>query len=199
MAEVVNGTPSPGLTDTPEAQEATIGMEKDSRKDPHSQGSSIVTFEPHTVKKSLGHQGVNHAGGIDAYQRVLFCTFVDTVVNYEILSEDMKDYGSIERIKLTLDTTGKTFNAYVTFSNSSDALRAFYDIRKNPKVKCKLMNVKNIWSGVSDFISSKLGVGKEDVKPRVPPPVWFVAERHLLSASPKIGQVQKFFFFLENV
>ena len=38
MAEVVNGTPSPGLTDTPEAQETTIGMDKDTRKDPHSQG-----------------------------------------------------------------------------------------------------------------------------------------------------------------
>ena len=87
MAEVVNGTPSLGLTDTPEAQEMTIGMEKDIRKDPHSQGSSIATLESyiHTVRKSLGHQGVNHAGGVDAYHRVLFCTNFDTAVNYEIL------------------------------------------------------------------------------------------------------------------
>ena len=63
MAEVVNGTPSPGLTDTPEAQETTIGMEKDMRKDPHSQGSSVAALEPYiqTVKQSLGHQGVNQA------------------------------------------------------------------------------------------------------------------------------------------
>ena len=79
MAEVANGTPSPRLTDTPEAQETTIGMEKDMRKDPHSQGSSIATLEPYTqtVKKSLGHQGINHAGGLNAYQRVLFCTNLD--------------------------------------------------------------------------------------------------------------------------
>ena len=136
MAEVVNGTPSPGLTDTPEAQVTTIGMEKDMRKDPHSQGSSIATLEPytHTVKKSLGHQGVNHAGGMDAHQRVLFCTNLDTAIDYEILYEDMKDYGNIERIRLTLDATGKTFDAYVTFSNCSDALKAFRDIRKKPKV-----------------------------------------------------------------
>ena len=79
---------------------------------------------------------------MDAYQRVLFCTNLDTAVDHEILYEDMKDYGTIERIRLTLDATGKTFDAYVTFSNSSDALKAFHDIRKNPKVKCKLMNVK---------------------------------------------------------
>ena len=170
MAEVANGTPSPVLTDTPEAQETTIGMEKDMRKDPHSQGSSIATLGPYTqtVKKSLGHQGVNHAGGLDAYQRVLFCTNLDTAVDYEILYEDMKDYGNIERIRLTLDATGKTFDVYVTFSNSSDALKAFRDIRKNPKVKCKLMNVKSIHNGVPDFIPSKLGLVKEDVKPKEP-------------------------------
>ena len=175
MAEVANGTLSPGLTDTPKAQETTIGMEKD----PHFQGSSIATLEPYTqtVKKSLGHQDVNHAGGLDAYQRVLFCINLDTAVDYEILYEDMKGYGNIERIRLTLDATGKTFDTYVTFSNSSDALKAFCDIRKNPKVKCKLMNVKNIRNGVSDFIPSKLGLVKEDVKPREPPPpMWFVAE-----------------------
>ena len=173
MAEIVNGTPSPGLTDTPEAQETTIGMEKGMRKDPHSQGSSVATLEPYiqTVKKSLGHQGVNHAGGMNAYQRVLFCKNLDTAVDYEILYEDMKNYRNIERIRLTLDATGKTFDAYVTFSNSPDALKAFRDIRKNPKVICKLMNVKNIRNGVSDFIPSKLGLVKEDVKPREPPPL----------------------------
>ena len=129
------------------------------------------------MKKSLEHQGVNHTGGMDAYQRELFCTNLDTAVDYEILYEDIKDYGNIERIRLTLDATGKTFDAYVTFSNSSDALKAVRDIRKNPKVKFKLMNVKNIWNGVSDFIPSKLGLVKEDVKPREPPPpMWFVAE-----------------------
>ena len=104
--------PSPGLTDTPEAWETTIGMEKDMRKDPNSQGSSIATLEPYiqTVEKLL-------AGGMDAYQRVLFCTNLDTAVDYEILFEDMKDYGNIEKIRLTLDATGKTFDAYVTFSN----------------------------------------------------------------------------------
>ena len=30
----------------------------------------------------------------------------------------MKDYGNIERIRLTLDETGKTFDAYITFSKS---------------------------------------------------------------------------------
>ena len=167
MTEVVNGTPSPGLTDTPEAQETTTGMEKDTRKDCHSEGSSIAILEPyHTVQKSLGQQGVNHAGGMDAYQRVLFCSNLDTAVDYEILYEDMKDFGNIERIWLTLDATSKTFDAYVTFSNSSDAYKAFRDIRKNPEVKCKLMNVKNIRLGVSDFIPSKLGLVKEHVKPR---------------------------------
>ena len=39
------------------------------------------------MKKSLGHQGVNHAGGMDAYQRVLFCTNLDTAVDYEIMYE----------------------------------------------------------------------------------------------------------------
>ena len=78
---------------------------------------------------------------------------------------------------MTLDTTGKTFDAYVTFSNSPDALKAFWDIRKNLKVNCKLMNVKNIQNGVFDFIPSKLGLVKEDVKLREPPPpMWFVAE-----------------------
>ena len=83
MAEVDNGTPSPGLTDTPEAQETTIGMDKDMRKDPQSQGSSVATLEPyiHTVKKSYGHQGGNHAGGMDAYQKILFCTHLDTAVD----------------------------------------------------------------------------------------------------------------------
>ena len=39
------------------------------------------------------------------------------------------------------------------------------------------MNVKNIWNGVSDFIPSKLGLVKDDIKPREPPPpMWFVAE-----------------------
>ena len=114
---------------------------------------------------------------MDAYQRVLFCTNLDTAIDHEILYEDMKDYGNIERIRLTLDATGKTIDVYVTFSNSPDALKAFRDIRKNPKVKCKLMNVKNIRNGVSDFIPSKLGLVKEDVKPREPPPpMWFVAE-----------------------
>ena len=89
----------------------------------------------------------------------------------------MKDCGNIERIRLTLDVAGKTLDAYVTFSNSSDALKAFCGIRKNPNVNCKLMNVKNIRNGVSDFIPSKLGLVKEDVKPREPPPpMWFVAE-----------------------
>ena len=95
------------------------------RKDPHSQGSSVATLEPYipTVKKSFGHQGVNHAGGMDAYQRVLFCTNLDTAFDYEILYEDMKDYGNIERIRLTLDATGRTFDAYVTFSNSHNELQ----------------------------------------------------------------------------
>ena len=179
MAEVYNETPSPGLTDTPEAQETTIGMEKDVRKDPHSQGSSVATLEPFVPsgKKSLGHQGVTHAGGIDAHQRVLYCTNLDTVVDYEILYEEMKGFGNIERIKLSLDTSGKSFDAYVTFSDSSDALRAVRDVKQNPKVKCKLMNVRNVRNGVSDFIPSKLGLVKEAVKPRVPPPpMWFVAE-----------------------
>ena len=179
MAKVLNETPSPGLTDTPEAQETTIGMEKDMRKDPHSQGSSIATLEPYvqSVNKSLGHQGVNHAGGVDAHQRVLFCTNIDIAVDYEILYEDMKEFGNIERIRLSLDTTGKAFDAYITFLKSSDALKAFRDIRKNPKVKCKLMNVRNIRNGASDFIPSKLGLVKEDVKPREPPPpMWFVVE-----------------------
>ena len=69
----------------------------------------------------------------------------------------MKDYGNTERIRLTLDATGKTSDSYVTFSNSSDALKAFRDIRKNPKVKCILMNVKNIRNGVSDLHSFKVG------------------------------------------
>ena len=130
-----------------------------------------------SVDKRLPTLGVNHAGGMDAYQRVLFCTNLDTAVDYEILYEDMKDYGNIERMRLTLDATGKTFDAYVTFSNSPDALKAFWDIRKNLKVKCKLMNVKNIRNGVSDFIPSKLGLVKVDVKPREPPPpMWFVTE-----------------------
>ena len=129
------------------------------------------------MKKSFGHQGVNHAGGMDANQRVLFCTNLDTVVDHKILYEGMKVYGNIERIRLTLDATGKTYDAFVTFSNSPDALKAFWDIRKNPKVKCKLMNVKSIRNGLSDFIPSKLGLVKEDVKPREPPPpMWFVAE-----------------------
>ena len=39
------------------------------------------------------------------------------------------------------------------------------------------MNVKNIRNGVSDFIPSKLGLVKEDLKPREPPPpMWFVAK-----------------------
>ena len=39
------------------------------------------------------------------------------------------------------------------------------------------MNIKNILDGASDFIPSKLGLVKEDVKPREPPsPMWFVAE-----------------------
>ena len=39
------------------------------------------------------------------------------------------------------------------------------------------MYVKSIRNGVSDFIPSKLGLVKEDVKPREPPPpMWFVAE-----------------------
>ena len=117
------------------------------------------------MKKSLGRQGVNHAGGIDAYQRVLFYTNLDTAVDYEILYEAMKDYGNIERIRLTLDVTGKTFDAYITFSISFDALKPFRDIRKNSKVKCKLINVKNILNGVFDFIPSKLGLFKEDIKP----------------------------------
>ena len=53
MAEVANGTPSPGLTDTPEAQETAIGMVKDTRKDPHSQGSSIATLELYVHLSSL--------------------------------------------------------------------------------------------------------------------------------------------------
>ena len=50
MAEVVSGTPSPGLSDTPEAQETTIGMEKELKKDPQrSQGSSIAALEPYKL------------------------------------------------------------------------------------------------------------------------------------------------------
>ena len=40
-----------------------------------------------------------------------FCTNLDTAVDYKILYEDMKEYGNIERIRLALDETGKTFDA----------------------------------------------------------------------------------------
>ena len=72
MAEVVNETPPP-LDFLTLLRHRKLLLVWKRTWTPHTR-LSVATLEPciQTVKKPLGHQGVNHAGGMDAYQMVFF-------------------------------------------------------------------------------------------------------------------------------
>ena len=130
-----------------------------------------------SASKPMRHQGTKITCGMDENMRVLFCTNLSTDIDYESLYEDLKRYGTIERIRLILNKVSKAFDAYITFRKSSEASQALQEMKTDQKIKGKLLNIRNVTNGNFDFIPSKVGLAEDEEKQReMPPATWYVAE-----------------------
>ena len=140
--------------------------------------SSIVDVD--IKKTSLGHQSGKRTGG-NGNLRVLWCTKVDLVENYESLYNAYKNFGNIERMKLKLDDNDQYFEAFITFSESEAALSAneSVELSAGSKYSSKLMNSKNIIDEDTDFIPAHYISTSmrpiEEIYRKKPTPTWFVA------------------------
>ena len=146
----VNESPSPGNIDTTQAPLMTLGKR------------SMDTAADQSSKISLGHQGVKNTGG-NCNDRVLLCTNLDKEVDYEILYETMKTYGTIQRMKMKIQTNPISYNAYITFIDH-DCAKSAHDNINGKKIgntccHAKLISSNNIQDEECDFI---------------PPPTWSV-------------------------
>ena len=162
----------------PATQLPDISPESSASLSPNVDELGIVNDKENKISSNLvRHQGTKGYGGLNENDRVLFCTNLNTDIDYESLYEDLKHYGNIERIRLILNKVSKAFDAYISFRKSSDALLALQEMETNSKVKCKLMNIKNVTNGNFDFIPSKVGLAEDETKQReIPPATWYVAE-----------------------
>ena len=86
---------------------------KDFPQTPHPDGRQ---------KEVLGHQGVQGTGGKDV--RVLYCTGVDLSLDYQELYLLFKQFGTVERLRLSLATNKSSFVCYAVFSYADFAATA---------------------------------------------------------------------------
>ena len=162
----------------PEIHLPAISSESSASLSPNIDELCIINDKENKIlSNSVRHQSTKSSGGMSENERVLFCTNLNTDIDYESLYDDLKHYGNIERIRLILNKVNKAFDAYISFRKSSDAIVALQEMKTNPKIKCKLVNIKNVANGNFDFIPSKVGLAEDETKQKeIPPATWFVAE-----------------------
>ena len=128
-------------------------------------------------KKAPGHQGVSNTGGIDKDLRVLYCSNVDLSLDYQEMFMVMKQYGTVERIKLTLQHN--SYDCYVTFSSSNSAKVACSSLNghsiNNSILKTKLFNISKLSDDPYDFIPKDLEMSVEIKTRDSPTLMWHVA------------------------
>ena len=87
------------------------------------------------------HQGDQNTGGACRNMRVLKCSNVDLSLDYEGLYAIMKNFGEVERMKLSLSTDKQTFVLYVTFMLNESALEANRKLNGHSINGCRLNTV----------------------------------------------------------
>ena len=106
------------------------------------------------TSKSPGHQGAK-SGGTNENERVLWCSNLDLSYNYQKLHDLVKDFGAVERIKMT-PQSGITYNAYVTFYKRDSALDAHKELstseQNGRQIPTRLLSVNNIQDEECDYI-----------------------------------------------
>ncbi|MEO0900425.1 MAG: hypothetical protein AAFY71_28710, partial [Bacteroidota bacterium] len=116
-------------------------------------------------KSSLGHQSVKSGGMFT--KDVLYCTKIDSRIEYEHIYEEFRKYGDIRRIKLILDEASITYDLYISFYKSEVAESALKQIKlKDPDSDStyKLLDSKNLDDGPFDFIPPKIEESKTERK-----------------------------------
>ena len=155
---------TPGPND-PMAQLTTPGINKDNTSGP-------------SLDKSPGHQGEQNTGGKNIGLRVLFCSNIPFIMDYEQIYLLMKPFGSIKRIRLTLDRTESSYDCYVVFDDHISASKAkehFHNHSINDKIlKTRIFHIDNFKEELHDFFPVNTTV-TETIERKLLPPKWFVA------------------------
>ena len=135
-------TPSPGpLDNATQLSVTTLGSQNELDKND---------------TKTLGHQGVKNTGGKNPNMRVLHCTNVSKLTDYQMLHDTMKPFGSIERMKMKLAENQASYDAYITYIDSLSAYQANADINGKgiggSTCSTKIMSSLNIQDELYDFV-----------------------------------------------
>ena len=114
--------------------------------------------------------------------RVLHCSNIDISLDYEDVYLLMRQFGTVERIKLRATDEGKCFDGYVLFSSHENANSAHLSLNGhlvNDKVlRTKLFSTYNIVFSYSDFSPEEMDPDKLHTKQerKQPTAKWFVGE-----------------------
>ena len=114
--------------------------------------------------------------------RVLYCTNIDISLDYEDVYLLMKQFGSVEKIKLRAIDEGICYDAYVLFSSSDNANSAHVSLNghllNDKVVRTKLFSTNNIVFSNSDFSPEEMDPVKIHTKQerKQPTAKWFVGE-----------------------
>ena len=155
-----------------------------------SSGPGVVTLDPYVPPvlgttgavpkqvKTLGHQSVK-SGGINVKKRVLMCSNVDLCTDYLTLHNSVRACGTVQRIKMCLDTDKQSYNAYITFVDYESAEAACSILNERPifgnKLSTKVMSIDNISEEEFDYIP-KMESSNRIIPKRKPILTWHVAE-----------------------
>ena len=153
MEKVKDKSPSPAESDITPAQLTTSGLTKTIPSNSPS-SSNVVTLEPYCPTPR--NQKPKNSGAINSNSRVLYCSGLPLSMNYKSLFSCLKTFGIIERMKMKLSANKDSFDAYITYSNQSEAKEAHSAINSSnvPEIPnhSELYHSDNINDSEFDFI-----------------------------------------------
>ena len=130
-------------------------------------GPGVITLDPYVPPvlgttgavpkqaKTLGHQGVK-SGGMNVKKRVLMCSNVDLCTDYLTLHNSVRACGTVQRIKMCLDTDKQSYNAYITFLDCESAESACTTLNERSifgnKLSTKVINIDNVLDEAFDYV-----------------------------------------------
>ena len=141
-------------------------------------GLNLTTPTDSSKTEALGHHGAKTSGGSFPNMRVLECTRISDTPNYEMIHDKFRSFGSIQRIKMILTQQDNVFDAYITFSNSSEASTAQQHLNiedSNYCKKSKVISITNLLDDAYDYIPDEISLPVEKVERVLPIPTWHVA------------------------
>ena len=178
--------------------------------------SSNFTLEPYVTPKaddsssrsvsSSGNQKGKQSVDRYAHMRVLHCDNLSLSVNYEDIFKSMKKFGIIERMRIRLSPSKRSFEAYIVYNSHSEAEDALEEVNsgniQDISNKAKLYSIRNFNDSDLDFVPKFSDLyDAETPEPRsAPHPIWHLASyregcQNLIKGSEclerKVGSIPK--------